>query len=80
MVHRKAAEQGIRPRSDTIWAACARDGLGVTQDYTEAVKWYLKAAEQGNGFLKPVWAECTGMEKAVSQDPIEAAKWYLKAC
>ena len=23
-------------------------GLGVTQDYTEAVNWYRKAAEQGN--------------------------------
>ncbi len=26
----------------------SRDGEGVTQDYKEAVKWFRKAAEQGN--------------------------------
>ena len=28
------------------------NGLGVTQDYSEAVKWYCKSAEQGNDFAK----------------------------
>jgi len=28
------------------------EGKGVTQDYDEAIKWYKKAAEQGNSFAQ----------------------------
>jgi hypothetical protein len=55
------------------------DGLGVTQDFVEAAKWFRLAAEQGVaeaqyslGFLfeKGFW---------VDKDPVEAAKWYRLA-
>jgi TPR repeat protein len=56
-----------------------RDGEGITQDYSEAVKWYSKAAEQGFAEAQYGlgWMHREG--RGVPQDYIEAAKWYLKA-
>lgn len=58
---------------------CAyRDGDGVRQDYTEAVRWFRKAAEQGHanaqhslGFL---YARVPS-----APDYAQAAHWYRKA-
>jgi len=51
----------------------------VKQDHAEAVRWYRKAAEQGDAN-----AQCNlgGMYKngrGVKQDHAEAVRWYLKA-
>ena len=43
---RKAAEQGIAEAQSNLGLMYS-DGLGVKQDYTEAAKWFRKAAEQG---------------------------------
>ncbi len=54
-------------------------GLGVSQDYAEAAKWYGKAAEQG--FAK-AQHNLGGMYErgiGVQQDYAEAIKWYGKA-
>jgi uncharacterized protein len=51
-------------------------GLGVEQDYAEAVKWYRKAADQGvtaaQSNLGLMYAQGLG----VAQDYAEAVKWY----
>jgi len=54
-------------------------GQGVSQDFTEAMKWFLKAAEKGNapaqcniGFI---YANGYGVKK----DWVEAFKWYQRA-
>jgi len=61
-------------------------GQGVPQDYAEAAKWYLKAAEaKQRGVLRAIaQAQCNlGIlyynGQGVPQDYAEAAKWYLKA-
>lgn len=43
----KMAEQGDAEAQYLVGAAYSR-GFGVKQDYSEAVKWWLKAAEQGH--------------------------------
>jgi TPR repeat protein len=55
-------------------------GQGVPQDYTEAVKWYRKAAEQGNARAQDWLGFCyqDGL-LGVSQDYTEAVKWFRKA-
>jgi len=54
-------------------------GQGVSQDYTEALKWYRKAAEQGDALalynLGVMYHEGHG----VPQDDAEADKWFRKA-
>ncbi|KAJ3117846.1 hypothetical protein HK098_006088 [Nowakowskiella sp. JEL0407] len=49
-------------------------GYGITKDYNEAVKWYTKAAEQGNASGQIV---LNGY--GVTKDYNEAVKWYTKA-
>ena len=52
---------------------------GVTQDYAEAVKWYRKAANQGNATAQNNlgWMYQYGL--GVTQSKSEARKWYEKA-
>ena len=38
------------PKAKAIWAILYENGKGVPQDYAEALKWYHKAAEQGNAY------------------------------
>ncbi|PIR00341.1 MAG: hypothetical protein COV66_07620 [Nitrospinae bacterium CG11_big_fil_rev_8_21_14_0_20_45_15] len=56
-----------------------RDGLGVTKDYKEAVKWFRKAAEQGfargQAYLGAMYFDGEGVPK----DDKEAVKWLRKA-
>ena len=49
------------------------NGKGVAQDYTEAVKWYRKAAEQGNTAMRRIqsWSEMYENGKSVAQDPTQ---------
>ena len=54
-------------------------GYGVSQDYTEAVKWYRKAAEQGNAAAQCNLGVMYYNGNGVSQDYAEAVKWYRKA-
>lgn len=54
-------------------------GQGVAKDPVEAVKWFRKAAEQGN--LEGQWAlgNCYFEGNGVIKDQAEAVKWYLKS-
>ena len=56
-----------------------RDGKGVSQDYSEAVKWYRKSAEQGNAYAQNNLGWMYSKGYGVSQDYSEAVKWYRKA-
>ena len=54
-------------------------GKGVRQDYTEAEKWYRKAAEQGYAEAQFNLGTMYDEGRGVRQDYAEAAKWYRKA-
>jgi TPR repeat protein len=51
----------------------------VPQDYVEAVKWYRKAAEQGNAQAQDYLAIMYGQGKGVPQDYAEAIQWFKRA-
>ena len=48
-------------------------------DYSEAVKWFRKSAEQGNAKGQDVLGMMYELGHVVSQDYSEAIKWYRKA-
>ena len=50
-----------------------------TQNYTEAVKWYRKAAEQGNADAQNNLGFCYSKGYGITQSRAEAIKWYRKA-
>jgi TPR repeat protein len=55
------------------------NGKGVKQDDAEAVRWYRKAAEQGNAKAQFNLGVMYDLGKGVKQDDAEAVKWYRKA-
>ena len=54
-------------------------GVGVSKDDTEAVKWYHKAADQGQAEAQWHLGGMCYKGMGVSQDYEEAARWYRKA-
>ena len=54
-------------------------GSGVRKDYSEAVKWYRLAAEQGHAASQYGLGECYYYGRGVGQNTAEAVKWYRKA-
>ena len=65
--------------SDLNLGNCYCDGEGVEQNYTEAVKWYTKAAEQGNADAQNNLGHCYHNGYGIEQNFIEAIKWFTKA-
>lgn len=56
------------------------DGKGVTENLTEAVKWFTKAAEQENAKAEYNLGNCYYYGNGVQyRDRGEAVKWYTKA-
>ena len=55
------------------------NGDGVEQDKKEAVKWFRKAAEQGNASAQLNLGYCYENGEGVEQNKAEAVKWYRKA-
>ncbi|KAI9348461.1 hypothetical protein DFJ73DRAFT_433325 [Zopfochytrium polystomum] len=53
--------------------------LGVEMDYTEAVRWHRKAAEQGHAWGQKDLGHRYSRGEGVEQDFAEAARWYRKA-
>lgn len=56
-----------------------RHGLGVPQDFQEAVKWYRKAADQGNAEAQFRLGMLYEFGRGVPRDFVQAVKWYRKA-
>jgi TPR repeat protein len=50
-------------------------GEGVPQDYAEAIKWYRKAAEQGDARAQFNLGNMFRTGKGVPQDYVEAHRW-----
>lgn len=79
VICRKAAEQGDSA-AQYVLGVMYNMGRGVTQDYTEAARWYRKAAEMG-GHEKAQWrlGMMYDLGVGVPQDYAEAVKWSRKA-
>jgi tetratricopeptide (TPR) repeat protein len=54
-------------------------GDGVPKDYREALKWYRKAADQGNTAAQRSLGVMFGEGLGVPQDYAEALKWFRRA-
>ena len=54
-------------------------GLGANRDYREAMRWYGKAAAQGDSYAqyKLGWMYLNGL--GVTEDKVEAYKWFYIA-
>jgi TPR repeat protein len=50
-------------------------GRGVAQDYAEAVKWYRRAAEQGDAGAQHNLGLMYDKGRGVAQDYVQAHKW-----
>ena len=75
---RKAAERGgVKAQLELGDKYCTGDG--VTRDYREAQKWYLKAAEQGSAEAQNSLGYMYDAGRGVRQDYNEALRWYRKA-
>jgi len=55
------------------------EGKGLSQDYKEAAKWFLRAAEQGDVQSQSYVAAMYYRGEGFPQDYKEAAKWFLRA-
>ena len=54
-------------------------GMGVKQDFAEAIQWFQKAANQGNAAAQLDLGFIYAEGKGVKQNYEEAAKWFTKA-
>ena len=50
-----------------------------TEDYSEAVKWFRKAAEQEHVKAQFELARCYTLGEGVTENQVEAVKWFRKA-
>jgi len=75
---RPLAEQGYASAQFSV-GVMYKNGLGVPQDYKEAVKWYTLAADQGHASAQYNLGVMYENGKGVPQDYKEAAKWYRLA-
>lgn len=65
--------------AEYVVGMCYYSGEGVTQSYTEAVKWYHMAAVHGNVNAQYDLACCYHTGEGVSQSHTEAVRWFRKA-
>lgn len=55
------------------------NGWGVSQDYTEAAKWFRKGAEQNDVYAQINLGVCYYNGQGVAKDDVKAVKWWRKA-
>ena len=72
------AKKGDPEAQNTVGVAYY-DGKGVAQDYTQAVYWYRKAAEQGYFDAQNDLGTAYYNGKGVPQDYTQAVYWFRKA-
>ena len=73
----KAEAGDARAQNDL--GRCYYKGLGVAQDYNEAIKLFTKAAEQGNTTAQYALGSVYYNGHGVNKDYKEAVKWLMKA-
>ena len=71
---RKAAEEGFAPAQYEVATQYERNG-----NYTDAAKWYLKAALQGRSEAQAGLGKLFEDGLGVPQDNAKAAEWYRRA-
>ena len=54
------------------------NGIGVTNDFTEATKWFRKAADQGFAHAQGELGACYSLGRGAAKNTVEAAKWFRK--
>jgi hypothetical protein len=54
-------------------------GHGVSRDYTEAARWYRRAAENSNAMAQSTLGDIYYYGRGVPQDFLEAAQWWQRA-
>ena len=52
---------------------------GVTQDYSQAIYWFQKSADQGYSNAQINLGNCYEKGKGVTQDYTQAAYWFRKS-
>jgi TPR repeat protein len=72
---RKAADQG-HPTAQFNLGACYANGVGVKQDFAQAVIWYRKLAEQGHAPAQYNLGIMYENGNGVSKDDAEAYAWF----
>ena len=77
-VIQKVAEQSCANAQNELGIMYS-NGVHVTQDYEEAVKWYRKAAEQGHADAQNNLGKMYTAERGVDWADVEASTWYRKA-
>lgn len=55
------------------------ESVPVPQDYTEAMKWFRKAADQGDAGGQFILGQMYSLAQGVPQNDAEAVKWYRLA-
>ena len=82
--YEKAVRNGLLGKADntdqTWWLYVGFayfTGYGVTENAAEAVKWFRKAAEQGDATAQYNLGCCYANGEGVAKDPAEAVKWFL---
>ena len=73
--YRAAAGQGFA-HAEARLGKLYEEGLGVAQDYGEALKWYQRAAAQGEVWSHRYLGRLYETGEGVPQDPREAVRWY----
>src|ERR1039457_360923 len=73
------SEQGDASSSFMLAGLYENGFGGVSQDAAEALKWYRKAAEQGNVRAQYHLGYCYFKGQGVTQDYVEAFRWYREA-
>ncbi len=71
----KRAEQGHAPSQFNLGVMYSQ-GQGVSQDYKEALRWYLAAAEQGYSSAQVALGVMYERGQGVPQDYIQAHMWF----
>ena len=72
---RLAAEQGLA-EAQTWLGVMYEYGKGVSQDDTEAMRWYTKAAAQGDAGAQTNLGGMYSNGDGVTKDYVHAYKWY----
>lgn len=75
---RSLAEQGFAEAQFTLGRMYAQ-GQGVTQDYSEAARWFRRAADQGESRAQFSLGAFYDSGLGVTKDYAEAVRWYRLA-
>ncbi len=75
---RRAAEMGIAEAQFKL-GKIYHEGLGVNQDFAEALKWYRRAVEQGNAKAQNNLGNMYYKGSGVNQDYAKAVELYRKS-